>query len=63
MAKTWNTAIEARIGGSLCNFQAELSLSLPIPGIPTIPTFALPPLPFGDLECALDDADEVVPTS
>lgn len=64
MAKTWNSAIEAKVGGSLCSFQAELSLSIPAVALPTIPIPQFPPpSPFADLECPLDDADEEVPTS
>ncbi|WP_438029029.1 hypothetical protein [Sorangium sp. So ce233] len=64
MAKTWNSAIEAKVGGSLCSFQVDFQPSIPIPGLPTIPTINFPPpLPFADLECPLDDADEEVPTT
>lgn len=64
MAKTWSSPIEAKIKGSLCNFQLDLQLSIPVPSLPTIPTINFPPpIPFGDLECPLDDADEVVPTT
>lgn len=63
MARTWNSPIEAKINGSLCNFQLELTIAIPLPGIPTIPFPKFPPsIPLIDLECPADDSEEVIPS-
>jgi hypothetical protein len=61
MGRLWSDPVAALTGKSLCNFQLELSLSLPIalPGLPVFPDLDFPPaLPAINLFCPLDDAPE-----
>lgn len=60
MGREWSSPVEARIKGSLCNFQLELTISIPLPTIPQIPFPQFPPkLPTISLFCPCDEELEV----
>lgn len=59
MGREWSSPVEARIQGSLCNFQLELTISLPTISIPSIPIPKFPPkLPTINLFCPFDEEAE-----
>lgn len=62
MGAQWNSPVEARANGSLCNFQLPSLPTIPLPAIPAIPlpTFP-PPLPTINLFCPFDEAAEETP--
>ena len=59
MGREWESPIQARIEGSLCNFQVELTISIPTPSIPAIPIPTFPPkVPTIILFCPFDEEAE-----
>ena len=59
MGREWESPVQARIKGSLCNFQLEFTISIPLPKIPTIKLPQFPPkLPTINLFCPFDEEAE-----
>ena len=59
MGREWESPIQARIKGSLCNFQLDFEIALPPLGIPMIKLPQFPPrLPTINLFCPCDEEIE-----
>lgn len=54
MGKQWDSPVQAKVEGSLCNFQLEFTFNFKVPGIPSLPIPKLPRLPKINLFCPLD---------
>jgi hypothetical protein len=54
MGKKWDSPIQAKAEGSLCNIQIAFSFKLKLPSLPALPIPKLPKIPMPNLFCPLD---------